>query len=388
MSPRELLESYALPLASFAMVVGLLAAWLIARRRERRRARERRSPNGPGVALALALDGDLAGARSILAGQVGRGGADALDGLVGLVAVLKAEGDLVRARALLDRLAARHPGAPWLDAMRLRLALDDGRLEDACRLVDGGAEVPLEMALAALGRAGRWADALRRYRQTVPRRQRAAETEAALAAGCAAELMRAGQPRSARRALKRALSLDPDGVLPLAVAADLHPRDGERHRLARALGQRLPGRHGEPPEPEALQSARRRWQDGEHEVALGLLRDHLEEAPTDWAVRRLYARWIVEVGTADDWRAELADLVGVLADGGDAAAPVECRRCGHVEAEPFAVCPRCDALGSLREVARRRDDVRRGMPSSAGAALSELMASADEDGAASPGGAG
>lgn len=388
MSPRELLESYALPLASFATVVALFVVWLVARRREHRRSRGRRSPNGPGVALALALDGDLAGARSILAELVGRGGPDGLDGLVGLVAVLKAEGDLTRARALLDRLSTRHPGAPWLDAMRLRLALDDGRLEDACCLVDGGAEVPLEMALAALGRAGRWADALRRYRQSVPRRQREPETEAALAAGCAAELMRAGQPRSARRALKRALSLDPNGVLPLAVAADMHPRDGERHRLARALGERLPGRHGDPPEPEAVQRAREQWAAGDHEVALGILRDHLEDSPRDWMVRRLYARWIVEVGVADDWRAELAEVVALLADDGDEQSPVECARCGHVEREPFAVCPRCDALGSLRGVARRRDDGGRGVPSSAGAALAELMASTPEDGAASPGGAG
>lgn len=379
MSPRDLLESYALPLASFATVVTLFVVWVVARRRERRRARARRSPMGPGVALALALDGDLAGAREILAREVRSGGAIGLDALVGLIAVLKAEGDLARARALLDRLAVRRPNAPWLDAMRLRLALDDGRLDDACRLVDDGAEVPLEMAIAALGRAGRWADALRRYRQSVGRRQRDAQIEAALAAGCAVELQRQGQPRGARRALRRALALDAQGVLPLAVAAGLHPKDAERHRLARTLGERLPGQHGETPLPEAVVRAMARWDEGDHEVALGILRDTLEHSPADWAVRRLYARWIVEVGSADDWRAELAEIVGLLAEADDEPVPVECGRCGHVEPEPFAICPRCDALGSIRAVARRRDDRRRGMPSSAGSALAELMASADED---------
>lgn len=161
MDPRDLLETYALPLASFATVCGLFVVWLVARRRERRRPRVRRSPTGPGAALALALDGDLGRARDILTEAVRGGGPEAIDALVGLVAVLRAEGDLGRARTMLDRLAARQGPTPWLDAMRLRIALDDGRLDDACRLVDAGTEVPLEMAIAALARGGRWADALR-----------------------------------------------------------------------------------------------------------------------------------------------------------------------------------------------------------------------------------
>lgn len=375
MSPRDLLESYALPLASFATVALLFVVWVANRRRERRRARSAASPTGPGVALALALDGDLAEARDILARRVRSGGSDGLDALIGLVAVLKAEGDLERARALLDRLAARQASAPWLHAMRLRLALDAGRLDDACRLVDEGDDVPLEMALAALGRAGRWSDALRHYRGAVPRRQRDPATEAALAAGCASELQREGQSRSARRALRRALALDPDGVLPLAIAADLHPRDAERHRFARMLAEHLPGRA--PVVPEAVREARRRYAEGAHEAALGIVRDHLEVAPRDWVVRRLYARWIVERGAPDDWRAELAEIVGLLTADDAEPLPVECGRCGHTEREPFAICPRCDALGSIRAVARRRDDPGRGVPSSAGAALTELLAAGE-----------
>lgn len=384
MDPRALLETYALPIASFGAVSALLVAWLVARRAERRRARRVRSPSGPGVALALALDGDLDEAKRVLAGRVRAGGADAVDALVGLVAVLKARGESQKARALLDRLAARSAGpAPWLDAMRLRLALDAGRLDDACRLVDGRPDVPMEMALAALCRAGRWADALRRYRTGVSRRQRDPHIEAALAAGCAAELERAGHGRSARRAIKRALALDPQGVLPLAVAASLHPRDADRHRFARLLGERLPGhRAAEAPVRDDVREALRLDAAGRREEALGRLRDLLEAEPRAWDVRRLYARWIVESGGPDDWRVELAEIVGLLA-ADDGPPPVECVACGFVAADAFAICPRCDAIGSIRAVERRGDEPPRGTPSAAGTSLSHLIPPAragDEEG--------
>ncbi|MEZ4435538.1 MAG: hypothetical protein R3F65_24305 [bacterium] len=92
MDPRDLLETYALPIAAFAAAAVLLGAWIAARRADRRRARRASSPSGPGAALALALDGDLDHARRILEERVRLGGPERVDALVGLVAVLKAQG--------------------------------------------------------------------------------------------------------------------------------------------------------------------------------------------------------------------------------------------------------------------------------------------------------
>lgn len=376
MHPRELLESYALPLAAFAVAVVLLGAWLASRRAERRRPRRPNSPSGPGAALALALDGDLTRARHILEERVRLGGAERVDALVGLVAVLKAEGRADRARELLDRLAGRIQ-APWLDAMRVRLALDAGEVEAAATLVDATPELPLELALAALGRADRWSDALRRYRATLPRRLRDTELEGALAAGCAFELTRAHHTRSARRALKRALALDPEGVLPLLVAARLHPKETERHRSARKLAGRLPGFGPSPtsnPRVEALQAAVSLDESGEREAALGAVRDILEQTPRAWDVRGVYARWIIESGTPDDWRTELAELVELLAHDDSEASPVACRACRYKSNTPFAICPRCDAIGSIELVERRADHAPDPGSSAVGTALTELLA--------------
>lgn len=375
MDPRDLLETYALPIAAFAAAVVLLGAWIAARRADRRRARRASSPSGPGAALALALDGDLDHARRILEERVRLGGPERVDALVGLVAVLKAQGRAPRARELVDQLAGRVQ-APWLDALRVRLALDAGDVTAAAALVDERHELPIELALAALARADRWSDALRRYRATHSRRARDPALEAALAAGCAFELTRAHHTRSARRALKRALALDPDGVLPLVVAARLHPKETERHRSARKLAGRLPGFGPSPaanPRAEALAAALSLDESGQREAALGAVRDLLERHPRAWDARAVYTRWIIQSGTPEDWRHELAELVDLLTDDG-AAPPVACRACGYTTPTPFAICPRCDAIGSVELVERRGDHAPDPGSSAVGTALSELLA--------------
>lgn len=347
MSLRDLLETYALPLLAIGAAVLALGVWLRRRRRERERRAAYRPPEGPGTALALALDGDLSGAQRVLEATLRITGPSAADLVVGLVAVLKAQGQTDRARALLDRLALRDAPA-WLSAIRVRLALDGGAPSEAAALADRPG-VPIELALAALCRAGRWSDALRRYRSGVPRRDRSAGTEAALAAGCAVELASVGQDRSARRAVKRALALDPDGALPLMVATRLHPRAAERKRAAERVGRELPGitEPGSGPEAETIERAQAADADGEREKALGILRDAVEYAPRSWAVRRLYAEWLIESGAPEDWRAELAEIVDLLATPDQAHRPTRCVRCDLVRPEPFAVCPRCDAIGQI-----------------------------------------
>lgn len=380
MDPRDLLEAYALPLAAFGAAVAMLIAWLAARRAERRRPRRPPSPSGPGAALALALDGDLTAARRVLEDRVRFPGPERIDALVGLIAVLKAQGELGRARELLEHLAGR-VRAPWLDAMRVRLALDAGEVAAAAALVDESDDLPLELALAALCRADRWADALRRYRTALHRRQRDPTLEGALAAGCAFELTRVEHHRNARRALKRALALDPDGVLPLVVAAHLHPKASERHRCAHKLAGRLPGYEPSPagdPHLEALQTALSLDESGAREAALGALRDMLEDDPRAWDVRVVYTRWIIESGTPDDWRTELAELVGLLAAEAAAPQPVACGACHYVTATPFAICPRCDAIGSIELIERRRDPAVPAPVSAVGTALAELLATPGE----------
>lgn len=352
MSLRDLLETYALPLLALGAAVFALAVWMRRRRRERERQAAYRPPEGPGTALALALDGDLDGARRVLEATLKVTGPSAADLVVGLVAILKAQGHIARARALLDRLA--RPGAPaWLTAVRVRLALDAGALPEAAAMVDAHPSLPVELALAVLCRAGRWSDALRRYRIHVPRRERDGATEGALAAGCAAELARQGQLRSARRALKRALALDPRGALPLMVASRLHPRVAERKRAAERIADRLPGiNHAtNGPHDEALDAARAADAEGERERALGILRDTVEQSPRAWVVRRQYAQWLVESGTADDWRAELAEIVELLVEPASTRRPTRCTACDLIQIEPFAVCPRCDAIGQIEPAA-------------------------------------
>lgn len=368
MGLRELLEQYALPLASFVAVLVVLA--IARRRRQARRRRAAERPGGPGVALALALDGDLERSRILLERRLRLGGAAGLDALVGLMAVLRAQGDHARARAVLDRLSKRQ-SAPWLDAMRVRLALDEGRIAEACAVVESGRPVPVETAVAALARAGRWADALRRYRAAVPRRQRTAAMEAALAAGCAACFADRGQQRSARRALKRALALDPEGLLPMYVAARLHPKPADRHRFAERLARQMPTDGPVRHERDEVRQARQLDADGGREAAMGILRDVLDAEPRAWDARRLYTAWLVESGGADDWRAELAELVDLLAE--KAAGPVgaRCTDCGLIVAELFAICPRCDALGTADPTGAAGSD-RRAEPSAVGTALEAL----------------
>ncbi|MCB9538745.1 MAG: hypothetical protein H6704_21115 [Myxococcales bacterium] len=335
--------------ATLALVVVLWTAALRARRRRRRRA-PHRAPPGAGVALARALEGDLAGAQAALEAVV-RARQGTPDVVLGLVAVLRARGESTRAGRWVERLARRSPG-PWLQALRLRLALDVGDSERALRILRASAAVPLELELAAWVRAGHWEDALRRYRERTTRKARQPEILGALVAGLAAQRARAGHERSARRLVRRAVGLDPTGLVPAAVGARLHPRAAERERCVGLLKRRapslVPGGEATPAESPALAEARAAHAAGDVEVALGGLRDHLEAAPGDWSARRQYVRWLLDAGTPEDWRVELAELLRLGAPAAEeGAGRPRCARCGFEDARGFFVCPRCDALGSM-----------------------------------------
>lgn len=353
-------------------------------RKQRRLGARQRPPTGVGAALALALEGDLAEARNMLQHLIRAGGVHRADAIVGLVAVLRASGETERAEALVERLV-RACDEPWVHALRVRLALDAGHLQRAAARAEAPG-VPTDLAVAALARAGKWDAAWRRYRSDVGRKTRAPSIESTLLAGRAAAAARSGDLRSARRDLKRALAADEQGVAALAVGARLHAKPAERARLAARLDALLSGRAdaGETSgggtsissadEVEGLlERARQRFEAGEREVALGMVRDHLDRHPDAWSARRQYAQWMLDHGEPADWRAELAELLHLLPEAEEAdAAACRCTACGFVAGQPLFVCPRCDALGTLRPDGddRRLDAV---PPSEAGARLDELV---------------
>ncbi len=335
--------------ATLALIGVLWTAALRARRRRRKRP-VRRSVAGAGVALARALEGDLEGAQGVLEAAV-RAGQATPDVVLGLVAVLRARGESVRAATWVERLA-RRSSAPWLQALRLRLALDVGDSDGALRILRAAAAVPLELEVAAWVRAGHWEDALQRYRERTPRKARSSEVLGALVAGLAAQRAQAGHERTARRLIRRAVALDPEGLLPVAVGARLHPRAGERARCAAVLAQRAPtlapGGGATLAESPALAAARTAHAAGDVELALGRLRDHLEAAPDDWPARQQYVRWLLDAGTPEDWRVELAELLRWRAPASEEGQGGQrCGRCRYSAPDGFFVCPRCDALGSM-----------------------------------------
>lgn len=361
-----------------------VAIWWSLRRRRGRRQRQGAAPTGVGAALAHALEGDLDTARAMLERLVRHGGAQRADAIVALVAVLRAQGDAPRAEALVERLG-RVSSASWIEALRVRVALDGGHLERAARLVERGAAVPVDLAVAALCRSGQWGHAARVYRERTPKRERDLEIEGALLAGEAAAAARAGDLRAAQKTLKRALGVAPDAFLVVAVASVLHPKPTERARFARALESYLRPGDGESPagapgissadEVEGLLSAARaRFEAGEREVALGILRDHLDKAPRAWLVRRQYAQWMLAHGGPADWRTELAEVLTFLP--GERVRPTvrfECRACGYEGREEFFVCPRCDAIGRLAARPEHPGSARSAVPSEAGARLDDLL---------------
>lgn len=353
---------------------GLVLLVLIVGLRPRRRpVPEALGPRGVGAALAFALDGELARARSLMEARVRstRGGDP--DAVLGLLAILRAEGRHGRAAALVQALLRRQP-APWLVAAGVRISLDAGQPVRAAAFARGAATLPLDLRVAALVRAGRPQEALTALAGRVGRKESTPAQLGSVLALLALELARAGDERGARRRFKRALALAPEAVAVLVAATRLHVRPADRTRAAARLAERC-GRTSPTEagidEGGVLAPARAAFADGRVEEALGRLRDRLDVAPADERVRRQYEAWLVVHGQPPDWRAALAERTEV--GGGAAAAPVvlACSHCGLALPEPVFLCPRCDRFDTLQrgEVEVVRPGVR---PSAVGARIVDI----------------
>ncbi len=375
MTPAELLQTYGMTpaiLVGFSLIIlSALVVTLVGRRRRPQRAPV---PTGAGAALAFALEGHHDRATEVLEALVRAGGAGRADAVVGLVAVLRAQGAHERATNLVSALADRG-GADWIDAVQVRLALDRGRVARAAELA-GRPGVPVDLAVAALARAGRFGDALAMYESRVPKKARSSEVSATLLSGMAATASRGGEQRTARKLLKRALSASSDALAVAAVGRVLHQKAAERDRLEALLEERT-GLS----KPSALSSIRSEATLEEaatpamRERALASLREHLDGHPADWEARRVYGEWMLAHGEPADWRSELAEVLSVLPEGADEEEGVAtCRRCGHYADEAFFVCPRCDACGSLETRSRASDMGGHARPSEKGATLAGLTA--------------
>lgn len=351
------------------------------------------SPRGVGAALAFALDGELARARALMEAQVrATRGADP-DAVLGLLAVLRAEGRHARAAALVQGLLRRQ-SSPWLLAAGVRICLDAGQPLRAAALARSG-PVPLDLRVAAFVRAGRPAEALAVLAGRTGRREGTPAQLASVLALVALELARQGDERGARRRFKRALAIAPDAIAVLVAGEHLHARPADRTRAAARLAERCSReavndaspsvaagrgrglRAGRTPADEAsieegvLGMARAAVAEGKLEEALGRLRDRLDKAPDDDAVRRQYEAWIVAHGDPADWRAALAERAELGPPRAPEAASLACSHCGLAIAEPVFLCPRCDRFDTLQRASGEppRAGVR---PSALGARLVDI----------------
>lgn len=333
-----------LAVAAVALIIGL-AIWMAWPRRVRRPPADvPQGPSGVGAALALALEGRLDRARALLTRHVQSGGADRPDAVLGLIAVLRAQGDFKRAAAIVRGLNARAP-APWLNTLCVRLCLDAGLVERAADFVRR--DTPADLAVAAFTRAGRWSAAM----ACLARPYTDAAAEAGVLAGWAVSLYREGDERRARKQLKRALTLAPESLAVLAVQAEFAARAGDRERALAALSARIAPAH----QPELLDTESTsllaeadRLIEGSHvEAALGLLRNALDQRP-DWpAVRTAYEQQLLLHGTPEDWRAALADRSDAAPSPADPAPQSGCGACGLPLTAPVFICPRCDRFDTL-----------------------------------------
>jgi tetratricopeptide (TPR) repeat protein len=345
-------EELFVPIALIVVVVLLGVVWVMGRRRAKAAA-VAASQMGAGSALACALDADLDGAQRVLEAQIRRPGGRTPDAVVGLIAVLRARQSWSRATELLDRLAQGRR-MPWLAALRVRLSLDTGAVDAAIELVAEDDAVPSELAVAAYARGGRWRDAHARYRKSTSRKDRREVYEANLLGGVAVELAEAGDDRGARKALKKAQGLDPAGLLVQLAAERLRP-EGEGKETTGPVRARVPwlfpaagGRISPDEAAQAvLDDARAQYDQGHTELALGHLRDALEARPHLHALRMQYADWILDSGEPSDWRAELSEVLEMLHRLEPNRVRPSCGGCGFHGVYPFAVCPRCNAVGSV-----------------------------------------
>ena len=344
-------DNYTVIGLSLALLMGLTLLVLV--RRRIARCRLAPAPRDGGMALAMVLDEDLGEARRILEEKTKLNGPGFADAVIGLVAVLRAQGELQRARTLLDQLAEKNTAA-WIDALRVRLALDADDLGGASELMVLAPDLPVPLAVATLVRLGKWADALELYRKRTARKARSSEMEANLMAGMAVEAFQGGRIRPGQKLLKKARGHADGALLPIIIGSMYHQRENERQALGKILAKRWPWRIEADVETfdfvstsHVVEQARGAWESDEAEVALGILRDHLDTHDEDWLAREQYIRWILELEDPRGWRAELADLAERLKNRPDLTIIGYCQSCGLTAERPTVVCSRCDALGSF-----------------------------------------
>ncbi|MGK0358609.1 MAG: putative Zn-dependent protease [Bradymonadia bacterium] len=356
--------------ALFAIVAIIgVAIWLVWPKR-RRPTQAPNGPSGVGAALAYALDGNLPEARARLTHLVRAGGGDRPDAVLGLVAVLRAQGDFARAAAIVRGLQARQ-ATPWLRSLCVRLCLDAGHVDRAAAFVDES--TPDDLGLAALCRADEWSAGLARLQaMTAPVD---AATEAGVLAGWAADRLRNGEDRSARKRLKRAVALAPESVAVLAIQSRFAARPIDRTRAEAALdarvGRNLRREDGiDAPTAELLVRAETLVKESNVEAAMGILRDALDRTPENEPTRAAYDRLILEHGAPEDWRAALADRAEMRPVVLVAPPTLGCGRCGLVTDASFFVCPRCDRFDTLQaDIVALQTGVH---PSAAGCGVEDL----------------
>ncbi len=377
------LQAYGVWVAA-AIVTLLLVVWLVVRLR--RRAKNRGVVIGMGHALALALDRDWAAAEDCARRTLScaRSSQNELDALLGLLAILRMRGDFGASIELLRTFEHRLQPAMF-SALQVRIALDAGNLERALELVSK-TEVHVELEIAVLCRTGRFGEALDRYFERVPRRQRSPKTEATLRALYALALSRGGEQEKAQKEIARALGEGGDVVS--AAGALLHAKAAEREQLAKSFETHFPGLLSDvlPLQPaeksEVLKKALQLNEAGSREEALAVLREHLNAAPCDWAVRRQYDLWLCENSQSEELHSELSELIPLFPKNKPATVACSCSSCGFTSAHLFFICPRCDALGQIApapltspsEVSEAGTDLRdvlRGLPSQTCAGIDE-----------------
>ena len=341
-------------------------------------------PSGAGAALAMALDGDLGRARQLLEKQLREPSIDQADILVGLIGVLRAQGELNRAMMLIDQWTERVPSV-WAQCLRIRLALDNGDVDKACTLVLEERLVNAEMAVGALVRGGRWEEAVDVYRDRTPKKARSSQVEANLTAALAAESYKDGRVRLARKLIKKAASMDANAFLVQLVGQILHPKRAERVVFRANLDAAFPGlekltgwgSHAGHENRSILEDAKAQVSAGQPEAALATLRQRLDEEPRDWPVRQAFGQLVVDLDEPKDWRAELRDLLSVLPEPDATASELSCGRCGLAMNELVLICPRCDALGSVVGESSRESSKVRYVPESVGTSVRDLLAGLD-----------
>jgi lipopolysaccharide biosynthesis regulator YciM len=195
--------------------------------------------------------------------------------------------------------------------------------------------------------------------------------------------LKAGEPDRARNHLRRALKANPEGVHPQHAYAWYLHQEGKHRAAARIwletlqaapdladfffrhlesayyelgrlheLANRLDGLLAQHPHNPHLRMVQARFigkQDPQ--LAMGLIRGVLQEAPSLLPARRILGRIVLEGADEETIRREFQALLETLER---IEKSYRCARCGYTGRELFWRCPRCHAWDSVRVAWGRR----------------------------------